>query len=475
MLTLGQNCKIDLDCLANLQCGLDPSEISPPRRICQCQHGFSWTNENCVIQGREGQNDVADFITIFVPVIVAVFATLIIVASCCCWIHSSTKLIQSDMKKATKAKYPDEDLFDFELESQGPFKSPEKPLPRPKNDELVIKISDNGEPLRPQRPLGTLDLPQEQGKISDLGYQSNMRLLFDRPLSPMAFSGEARPHSANFFNLDSRPGSAALNGAAKSRASSANSSRKSSAINGPYLTKTLKATSRPTSAKLQNGQALYDKIVAVAEASEENKGQDTSDNLPRPPEPKGKAKKKKNRHYKSEAIEEIRLVRVAVNAFKKKRRLRDLKKKKKAKKATFESVVEKVMRMRDEEKRTTYTITHQRSSESNTTMSSSLSSSSSSLKSKRPRRPESVAQRVLRERKEKNISAKAPKSAPLVKKDKKITQKVPLHMALRQSSSKERDRAQISEKIKHEAHFRLLKNFEVIFYERYCYSLVLIL
>jgi hypothetical protein len=41
-----------------------------------------------------------------------------------------------------------------------------------------------------------------------------------------------------------------------------------------------------------------------------------------------------------------------VSAFKKKRRLRDLKPKKKAKKkTTFESVVEKVMRIREEEKR----------------------------------------------------------------------------------------------------------------------------
>ena len=41
-----------------------------------------------------------------------------------------------------------------------------------------------------------------------------------------------------------------------------------------------------------------------------------------------------------------------MSAFKKKRRLRDLKPKKKAKKkTTFESVVEKVMRIREEEKR----------------------------------------------------------------------------------------------------------------------------
>ena len=45
-------------------------------------------------------------------------------------------------------------------------------------------------------------------------------------------------------------------------------------------------------------------------------------------------------------------MKVAVSAFKKKRRLRDLKPKKKAKKkTTFESVVEKVMRIREEEKR----------------------------------------------------------------------------------------------------------------------------
>ena len=96
-------------------------------------------------------------------------------------------------------------------------------------------------------------------------------------------------------------------------------------------------------------------------------------------------------------IEEIRLVKVAVSAFKKKRRLRDIKKNnKKAKKTTFESVVEKVMRIREEEKRKS--AKRKKSTSSNTTISSTITTTTSSSMSnegsnERPKRPESVAQR----------------------------------------------------------------------------------
>ena len=105
-----------------------------------------------------------------------------------------------------------------------------------------------------------------------------------------------------------------------------------------------------------------------------------------------------------------------MSAFKKKRRLRDLKPKKKAKKkTTFESVVEKVMRIREEEKRNS--VKRKKSTSSNTTISSTITSTSISSTTsdqfrpnQRPKRPESVAQRVLRERKEKKISTKVPQT-----------------------------------------------------------------
>ena len=71
-----------------------------------------------------------------------------------------------------------------------------------------------------------------------------------------------------------------------------------------------------------------------------------------------KTKKIKQKQRKSfdSGIEEIRLVRVAVNAFKRKKRLRDLPKngRRKFKKSKFESVVEKVMKMREQEEKIAY-------------------------------------------------------------------------------------------------------------------------
>ena len=71
-----------------------------------------------------------------------------------------------------------------------------------------------------------------------------------------------------------------------------------------------------------------------------------------------KTKKIKQKQRKSfdSGIEEIRLVRVAVNAFKRKKRLRDLPKngRRKFKKSKFESVVEKVMKMREQEEKLAY-------------------------------------------------------------------------------------------------------------------------
>ena len=114
-------------------------------------------------------------------------------------------------------------------------------------------------------------IPDENPKISvisDPGYQANMKYLLRRPHSTSYQSNgllTSRPNSAATFyhNLDSqRP---------NSRSSSA-SSRKSSALNGPYLTEPLKRPLRPRSPKpnqngqIQNGQALYENILAVVEA-----------------------------------------------------------------------------------------------------------------------------------------------------------------------------------------------------------------
>ena len=165
---------------------------------------------------------------------------------------------------------------------------------------------------------------------------------------------------------------------------------------------------------------------------------------------------KTKRLKRQKSIEEIKLVRVAVSAFKKKRRLKDLKKtQKKANK--FASVVEKVMHLREkEDKQRFYTaskIQRKKSLSSSTTSTTSAGSSSTT----KARRPESVAQRVMRERQEKRISARNVVTPP--KKKNKV--KEPLHLALRKSASKHGPRAVMAQKIKQKAHFNAVSEFQV--------------
>ena len=102
-----------------------------------------------------------------------------------------------------------------------------------------------------------------------------------------------------------------------------------------------------------NGQELaklYDHIVNVDEADKKN---DNTANEPTNStvnevkvlkNPQKTSKKVKEKIKSESGIEEIRLVRVAVKAFKRKKRLRDIPKgQRKSKKTKFESVVEKVV------------------------------------------------------------------------------------------------------------------------------------
>lgn len=251
-----------------------------------------------------------------------------------------------------------------------------------------------------------------------------------RPNSSVNFG--SRPHSANFFNLDnnSRPNSAV-------RSSSANSSRKSSSLNGPYLTENFKKPKQ--NGHLQNGQILFDKILSVAEA------EDKKDNSEFEPNDNSEEK-----------IEEIRIVKKAVSAFKKRRRLKDIKKKPKTPKLA--TIVEKIMQKREQEPKFKKRQL-KRSESSNTTTSTLTNSSTNSAKSlTRPKRPESVAQKVLRERREKRIRVKTPET----KLKPKTKQKEPLHVALRKSASKHgRSKAILAEKIKQKTHFDTMKEYKV--------------
>ena len=79
------------------------------------------------------------------------------------------------------------------------------------------------------------------------------------------------------------------------------------------------------------------------------------------------------------------------------------------------------------------------------------------------KRPESVRERILRERKAKKISSKiviTPKSA---KKSVAFNegQREPLHVALRKSASGHGPRSVVANKIKQQAHFSAMKNYQV--------------
>ena len=83
-----------------------------------------------------------------------------LVVACCCWIHSSTLNIKSDMaKNIPKVPEEDFDLDDFKaMTNEIDEKRPKQP--RPKTSEHVIKISDDGQ----ERPKSVR--PPEMNKLN---------------------------------------------------------------------------------------------------------------------------------------------------------------------------------------------------------------------------------------------------------------------------------------------------------------------
>jgi hypothetical protein len=506
-----QSCRSSSHCITGLVCRFEDN-LFDPQNICRCPENLEWVDNECINQDQKDREEFAELVTILVPVLSSVVLTLIVALACCCWIHSSNVSLQRKMTSAMREKkYEDIELEDQQLEEVKVIKATDQVEQRPKtstassrittakserpktNGHVVQADTNHNDDEKVSREKAIKAIESEQKKlsvISDPGYQANMRFLLARPNSSMAKAinnvgnggpGLSRSDSANFINIESRPPSARLNGfgpsSRLSRPTSATNGRKSPNISGPYLTQHMRfGQQRPKSAvaAMQNGHelaSLYDKILAVSEADQ--KKDNTIDDLPTKKASK-KALKLKKRKKSDAGIEEIRLVRVAVSAFKKRKRLRDIPKSQRGpkKKSAFESVVERVMRIRDEDHGTTYTgrttITSSRpgTRSSNETMSSSVGSSNSTII--RPKRPESVAQRVLRERKEKKISAKTPvtpkppKSATSSARPRTTSngKRQPLHVALRQSASLHGPRALMAQKIKQQAHFNAVKNFQ---------------
>ena len=190
-----------------------------------------------------------------------------LISGCCCWIHSSNLNIEKEVKQKAvqqKVEPPEFELKEVSIEPRNNVKTAKKK--RKIQQEIPIETNREKDKI-PDENFQTFQNPKIS-VISDPGYQANMKYLLRRPHSTSYQSNgllTSRPNSAATFyhNLDSqRP---------NSRSSSA-SSRKSSALNGPYLTEPLKRPLRPRSPKpnqngqIQNGQALYENILAVVEA-----------------------------------------------------------------------------------------------------------------------------------------------------------------------------------------------------------------
>lgn len=503
----GERCSLDSECSEPLACR--PQEtLFVPVKVCRCGPGLEWRKTQCLKatqKDEEAENEVAELVTILVPVIASVLLTLVVACACCCWVHNSTKKVEKEMVRTWKESLydPEEELMETKAELVVTTEKETKERPkttkeRPKTSNGTIKNKKEKEPSVAvtessreclvqsngglhlsngamlsngaivKNRLGLrLEMPVEQQH--DAGYQANMRFLLARPHSSTVSEPRTRPVSANVYNDQ------LLVPREKVRSSSASSvgGHRSPGIIGPYVTDPTRLRSRAsTASSLQHGHELthlYDKIVAVAEA--EKKQDNTATDGKEKQDKKIKKKKKK----KDTGIEEIKLVRVAVSAFKRRKRLRDIPQSERMrnKKSAFESVVERVMRIREEEKATTYrrpkrahtTSRPGTRSSTATTTTSSVGSSNSTLKD----RPESVAQRILRERRESGISAKTPvtpkdsrlSSAQRKRASAKASSRQPLHVALRYSADRHAPRAIMTQKIKQQAHFSAVKNFQV--------------
>ena len=260
----GEKCVYDGDCKNGLLCAFE-DKLFNPHRICQCPPELVYVDGHC--EKAKNEVEIAEILAIIIPVISSVIVTILVILGCCCWIHSSNLNIEKEVKQKAvqqKVEPPEFELKEVSIEPRNNVKTAKKK--RKIQQEIPIE-TNRGKDKIPDENFQNFENPKIS-VISDPGYQANMKYLLRRPHSTSYQSNgllTSRPNSAATFyhNLDSqRP---------NSRSSSA-SSRKSSALNGPYLTEPLKRPLRPRSPKpnqngqIQNGQALYENILAVVEA-----------------------------------------------------------------------------------------------------------------------------------------------------------------------------------------------------------------
>ena len=446
------------------------------RRKCLNKAGGSSNND----EQRKREEEVAKVVTILVPILGACFAIGCVAFMCCYWIQASADLAKKEASKRdtydpNKIEFEDDDDDDDFVESDDEEPDPvhrEKSNPRKKKG----KGNKNGE-----KEMTSIVPPQDanEAKVAETaftkatnggppkntlenGYQASMRQFLTFPEMRSEPQIGTRPLSANVLSL-SRPGTAVrLNSAYSPRrvnSAIANGSKgKPGAVFGPYVTDVAavaraRAISprppKPPSPPTNQG-SIWPKPGDIADlyqkvAEEEDKKEEDEDETP---------------------LEEIKLVRAAVNAFKKRRNMKKVKEEQKKRRGKrLENLVDQILKQRQKEKSNTEKSKSQAKNSKNSTRRGSKSSDSSrsatSASSRGPLlgpdgRVESVAARVKRERQVKKIRARVPVTPPRSSRPDKAK---PLHVALRAASAKHLSKAQVKQRIQQQVHLNAVRSY----------------
>ena len=455
----------------NLNCDYDSDHGF---KICKCDRDLKWINAEC----KSSESETAQLVIILVPVISASCFTLVIALLCCCWANKSTRTLKKEFKKEFRRKSESIDLHAMESATNSSntsnglaSKYVEKKSGRRRSstvqrelpeiavngisNESKVKESTGKSPAKPkpkEAPVVSIDncsndniVPKDVPDSS--GYKANLKLLLERPVSGISMDTRKldaislMPTDGSLFN-NMRPNSAVsftygrcyspinLDGPTwlKSRPNSAlGIQRKTSAgYQRPYLTDLSKRPpvqpQKPDELRDREIMELYDEIQTLEETKEKRKG-----------------KKKAKKDTYDEGIEEIKIVRKAVSAFKKRRRMREVVKNP----TKMETVADKVLKLRIQEGVTAHPNPYSRHQMNSTTSLNSRgkrrnSSASNSTTNTLKNRPESVAQRILRERQEQNLKTRflvdSAKPASKLQSASSSSKTMPLHLALRQSA-----------------------------------------
>ncbi len=339
----------------------------------------------CTLRRYKDQDDAVTKTALVVSIVIPIVAAVVVAGCgaviCCYWVQLTADKASKDVRSVTKGRYDLHELNYFydHNEEEGHKENSEEEEEAMTTTVKVVKESNGGPtsrrkkpPQPPQPPQSSQSPPQlKVNGVSDAnlivtnghapkvkespapetsgeqekapatpdhegGYQASMRQL----LTQLTHSEPAtRPGSA-FFLSNSRPVSGRkVSELLRPRPMSAaeGSRLRPMSIAGPYLSdasrlpsaRFLPQNNNLTLPKPETLSDLYDKIAAAAEQEQEKEKE---------------VKKPPPRRSSGDGIEEIRLVRVAANAFKRRRNMKKVQEERKKKGKKFETLVDQVRR-----------------------------------------------------------------------------------------------------------------------------------